>query len=283
MKRPLGHLVVGVQPLESRLQQRVAESQHRSGDFILKRSRAVRIIALKVARRLKRHLKAVHQLHAHQSGKKLPIGDLLNDGAHDLSGGLKEALISPVIVHHRQLLGDAIVLAQKDGVQGGQSGLLTGAKIAGDKTKTRRGLALGMGGRLWQQVLHSPHWMAGKVELAHDAKAQSLRLTVLIAVDVGAVDVGGQLVHLLARPQRALGVHGADKVQTPRQLSSVGQLTEEGVVRGDGNWPALRVDGLAGVAALAVQQVTIVRQVGGREGDVVVEKLWRRLRGSKFS
>ena len=65
-----------------------------------------------------------HDLLAQDHGQELVVGDVLDHGDDDVSGLLEEGLVVPVGVDVGQLLGNQVVLPDKEGVGDGQDGLL---------------------------------------------------------------------------------------------------------------------------------------------------------------
>ena len=157
-------------------------------------------------------------------------------------------------------------------MEDGQAGVFGDSRVAGVEAEAGRGLALGLAGRLRQEVAAAER-RGGDVEAAAGEGAEPLGLAGRLAVDVRHVEVGGILVDLLAGAQPLLAGQGTGEGHADGPARLHVHLGEEGVVAGDGDGPALGVDVGGRVAVAAVEDGVLKSARDGRQRHVVVHKL----------
>ena len=75
-----------------------------------------------------------HDVLAQDQRQELVVGDVLDDGRHDVPRLLEDDLVLPVVVDAPQLPGDPVVLPHHEQVDDGQHGLLIDPRVPGQET-----------------------------------------------------------------------------------------------------------------------------------------------------
>ena len=71
-----------------------------------------------------------HHVLAQDQRQELVVGDVLDEGRHDMPGLLEDHLVLPVVVDAAQLPGDPVVLPHHEQVDDGQHCLLVHPRVA---------------------------------------------------------------------------------------------------------------------------------------------------------
>ena len=75
-----------------------------------------------------------HHVLAQDERQELVVGDVLDDGRHDVPRLLEDHIVLPVLIDVAQLPGDPVVLPHHEQVDDGQHGLLIRPRVPSQET-----------------------------------------------------------------------------------------------------------------------------------------------------